>query len=214
MTRRDVRLGTIGIVLATGLVAWTCTGPGEPPTTPEPLPSSAPPPTAAPAVSPLPPPVIGAPAPKASPTPDPSPDPGGPREGATECGSPIPPALRSLKVKVHLRVGDARVLDSTPLVGPDPAYCAAIGYTDGRSTCPVRPEGHPQREACELYATGRAVDTGRPGPTWRLEGRLCRSRASGCENHPDNQYLLLAFGRGTYQACARDGTCGEVDVDD
>jgi hypothetical protein len=105
------------------------------------------------------------------------------------------------------------VLDSTPLVGPDVAYCAKIGFTDGRSFCPVRPEGHPERAACELYVTGRAADTGRPGPTWYRGSNFCTGPASGCSNHDDNQYLLVAHASGSYRACARSGVCGEVDVD-
>jgi hypothetical protein len=104
------------------------------------------------------------------------------------------------------------VLDSTPIVGPDIGYCASIGFPD-RATCPVRPEGNPEREACELYVTGRAVDTGRPGPTWTRGPSFCKGSATGCENHPDNQYQLLVFSGGTYRACGRNGVCGEVEVD-
>jgi hypothetical protein len=98
-------------------------------------------------------------------------------------------------------------------VGPDVEYCQKIGFTDGRSFCPVRPEGHPQRQACELYATGRAKDTGRPGPTWYFGGNFCTGQASGCQNHPENQYLLLIYRGGTFQACAKNGVCGEVTAD-
>jgi hypothetical protein len=161
-------------------------------------------------------PVMGAPAPAATPTPDPSasptPAPGG-GEGSDACGDPLPPPVTTMNVKVHLRGDVAWTLDSTPLVGPDGKYCATIGFTDGRSVCPVRPEGNPQRSACELYAIGRAKDTGRPGPTWYKDGQLCSGRAGGCENHPDNQYLLVAYSAGTYSACANNGTCGEVVVD-
>jgi len=208
---------------ASCLLAWACGSLSEnTPTEPAPTSSVAPAPSANP--NPTPTPIMGAPAPSATPTPgltpeptpEPSPgatpDPGGPAEGASACGSPTPPPLSAIKVKEHLRAGDAWVLDSTPLVGPDPAYCAQIGFKDGRSMCPVRPEGNPQRAACELYVTGRAADTGRPGPTWRLDGRFCQGRASGCENHPDNQYLVVAYQGGTYQACARSGVCGEVAV--
>jgi hypothetical protein len=112
-----------------------------------------------------------------------------------------------------LQRGDTRwTLDSTPLVGPDAAYCAKIGFTDGRSMCAVRPEGNPQREACELVVTGRASDTGRSGPTWYLNGSLCTGRP-GCENHPDNQYLVIAYQGGLYKACGKGDVCGEITVD-
>jgi hypothetical protein len=163
---------------------------------------------------------MGAPAPKATPTPEPSaepspsatPEPSSPAEGASACGSPTPPDLSRLNVKVHLKLGTAWVLDSTPLVGPDAAYCAKIGFPD-RSICPVRPEGHPEREACELYVTGRAIDTGRPGPTWYRGSAFCTGPASGCSNHAENQYLLVVHTGGSYRACGRNGVCGEVDVD-
>jgi hypothetical protein len=115
-------------------------------------------------------------------------------------------------VKVHIKGSKAWTLDSTPLVGPDAAYCAKVGYYD-RSVCPVRLEGDPQRSACELYIVGRAVDTGRPGPTWYHGDSLCQGDTAPCENHPDNQYLLLVYTGGTFKACGRSGVCGEVEVD-
>jgi hypothetical protein len=214
--RASIRFVGPGLMAAACLLGWSCGSLPEPtPTEPEPVSRPAPSPEANP--NPNPSPVFGAPAPSATPTPEPAPEsspspPPPDSEGASACGSPTPPALSSLNVKVHLRAGDRWVLDSTPLVGPDPVFCAAIGFPD-RATCPVRPEGHPERAACELFVTGRATDTGRPGPTWSLEGRPCAGRASGCENHPDNQYQVLAFAGGLYRACGRNGVCGEVPVD-
>ena len=123
----------------------------------------------------------------------------------------MPSEISRVKVKVHLRGPNSWTLDATPLVGPDPGYCARIGFTDGREFCPVRPEGHPEREACERFRVGVAVDTARPGPTWRRDGSLC-SGAPSCENHPDNQYFVKAMASGTYEACPRSGACGTVDV--
>jgi hypothetical protein len=189
------------------------------PTEPAPAPEPGPPTgsTPAPNPNPTPTPILGAPAPKATPTPEPgpspspSPTPQAP-EGSGGGGAPLPPPLTQLSVKVHQR-GDARwVLDSTPLVGPDATFCANIGYTDGRGVCPVRVEGNPEREACELYVTGRAKDTGRPGPTWYLDGSLCTG-GGVCENHPDNQYQLFAIKSGLYKACGKNDVCGEVRVD-
>jgi hypothetical protein len=114
-------------------------------------------------------------------------------------------------VKVHIKGAVSTVLDSTPLVD-DAAYCAKVGFPD-RSECPVRPEGHPERQACELYIVGRAADTGRPGPTWYHGTSLCTGGSSGCDNHSDNQYLLVAYTGGTYRACGQNGVCGDVDVD-
>jgi hypothetical protein len=164
--------------------------------------------------------ILGAPAkPSPSPSPSPSSDPGSEpapetgAEGASTCGTPLPPPVTKIDVKIHQRGPNAWILDATPLVGPDPAYCAKIGFTDGRANCAVRPEGNPQRTACELYAVGRAKDTKRAGPTWTLGGQLCRGAASGCENHDENQYLLYTYSSGTFQACAGNGVCGEVLVE-
>ena len=131
---------------------------------------------------------------------------------ADGCGAPLPPAVSKVKIKIHLRGPNKYTLDSTPLVGGS-AYCKKIGFTDGRTKCPVRPEGHPERIACETYAVGRAQDTGRTGPTWTRNSSYCTDSNSGCENHPDNQYLLWAYEAGFYEACVKSGTCGSVEVD-
>jgi hypothetical protein len=129
------------------------------------------------------------------------------------CGWPYPPPVSKMNVKVHLTATDFDTLDATPLVGHDQAYCRAIGYTDNRGHCPVRPEGHPEREACETWAVGAARDTGRIGPTWtNPTGGYCTTRAdSGCVS-ADNQYNLWAYWPGKYKACAANGACGTVDV--
>jgi hypothetical protein len=125
------------------------------------------------------------------------------------CGRPYPPPVTRMNCKVHIKGPEYYTLDSTPIVGHDAAYCAAIGYTDGRSLCPVRAEGAPDREACEAWRVGNAQDTGRPGPTWRkADGSFCTGPASGCENHPNTQYSLLTYVGGTYVVSTANGvTC-------
>jgi hypothetical protein len=121
-------------------------------------------------------------------------------------------------VKIHLRNQDTSTLDATPLV-LDSVYCARIGYTDGRSECPVRVEGSPERVACESFAVGNAQDTGRPGPTWTRhtdaapDGLLCTDKASGCTNHDKNQYALYVYTPGWYRATGKNGAYGSVFVD-
>jgi hypothetical protein len=162
-------------------------------------------------------------APTASPTPDPPvveppPEPpapgGGDNDSNAPCGDPAPPEITRMNVKIHARQPARSILDATPLVGPDVSYCREIGYTDGRSICPVRPAGHPERAACEAERVGTASDTGRTGPTWSADGRPCGSQASGpyCVNHPDNQYLVYAYGSGTFRACAANGACGKKEL--
>lgn len=206
--------------VAAGASCGKLDSPTKPTPTPEPV-SSAPPASGEPNPNPTPTPVLGLPAPKPSPTPtpdstDPSPSPTptpSAGEGASACGDPLPSPVTRMQVNVHLRGSERWILDSTPLVGPDVEYCRKIGFTDSRSYCPVRPEGNPQRTACELYAIGRAKDTGRAGPTWYRDGKFCTGRPSGCENNGDNQYLLDVYLGGTYQACASSGICGEVVAD-
>jgi hypothetical protein len=153
-----------------------------------------------------------APTPSANPTPTPEPSPTPtPTPDGSGCGDPIPPNLGRMEVKIHITGPNLTTLDSTPLVGPNREYCAKIGFTDGRSFCPVRAEGNPERVACETLVVGTAEDTGRSGPTWTRNGQYCTGD-NGCENHPVNQYLLLAGSSGTYKACAGNGVCGLVEV--
>jgi hypothetical protein len=161
-------------------------------------------------------------APTATPTPTPTatPNPDVPPSDSG-CGKPYPPPISRLGVKVHFKQRDYWNVDSTPLVGPNPGYCGMIGFTDGRSLCPVRPEGAPDRVACENWRVGLAKDTGKPGPTWiRIDAAghesYCLKRWSGvndCEHEPENPYQLRAIARGTYQACTETGVCGSAYVD-
>ena len=214
------RLGTLGgLVVACGVLMWAC-GTLKTPTVPEPTPDPRPIASSSPNPNPTTTPILGAPAkpspspdPNATPTPDPSASPTPNPADAAGCGSPLPPPLSSINVKIHQRGGSGWILDSTPLVGPDATYCAKIGFTDGRSVCPVRMEGDPQRSACELYVTGRAHDTGRNGPTWSVDGMSCTGQPI-CDNSPDNQYQVIAYKGGTYSACGnKNDVCGSVQVD-
>jgi putative hemolysin len=88
------------------------------------------------------------------------------------CGRPYPPKVTRFNVKVHIKAPEYYTIDSTPMVGPDSAYCAAIGYTDGRSICRIRPEGGPYEDgpACENWRVARRgtrAATVRRGPTRR-----------------------------------------------
>jgi hypothetical protein len=150
------------------------------------------------------------PGPTPTPTPGPTPTPT-PPPSAGGCGNPLPPPLWKINAKIHIKGPNRYTLDSTPIVH-DKEYCAKIGFTDGRIDCPVRTEGTPDRVACEAYVIGYATDTKRPGPTWTRNGNLCTGAMTDCENHPDNQFLLWAYGGGNYQACSKDGVCGSVEV--
>ena len=209
--RRD-RTVRLLVVLAIGLAAGSCGDGGETSTDAGHLPDAA-------ALIPTAP----APQPTATPTPGAVPDdeiivvtPGGGGGSATSgsCGEPFPPPVSRFNVKVHSHQADRYVLDSTPLVGPDAEYCSRIGFPD-RTFCPVRPEGHPERQACEAAIVGVADDTGRAGPTWSANGGACDGADHGgasCVNHPSNQYLAYAYGAGTFRACAASGVCGGISL--
>lgn len=122
------------------------------------------------------------------------------------CGKPYPPPVTRFECEVHLHAADYDTLDSTPLVGPDVEYCAAIGYTDGRSFCPVRPDGAPDRFACEIWRVGTADNTGYPGPTWtKVDVGYCTGPTSGCQVAPGNPFQLWAYTGGPYKVEADNG---------
>ena len=130
------------------------------------------------------------------------------------CGRPYPPPVSRFHVYVHGRGPAYYTIDSTPIVGPDKSYCFSVGYTDGRTLCPVRSEAWADRVACENWRVGRARDTGRFGPTWTNgKDELCTGSASNCSNHPDNQYDVLVYKSGRVKACAESGACGWTDVE-
>jgi hypothetical protein len=198
----------LAAALAAGLAGGSCSDGGKAPTGPARLPDAA-------ALIPA------APAPQPTPTPGAVPEDeiivvtpgGGDTSVSGTCGEPFPPPVSRFNVKVHSRQADRVVLDATPLVGPDAEYCHRIGFTDGRTFCPVRAEGDPERQACEAAQVGRADDTGRYGPTWSANGGPCDGTDHGgasCANHSDNQYLANAYGAGVFRACASSGACGQI----
>jgi hypothetical protein len=199
-------------LLAASVVAGSCGHDTSAPVQPEPLPNANALIPSAPAPQPTPTPTPGT-VPEGDPLPATPGRPSDPAGGASAgCGEPVPPAVTQINVTVHGRQADRVVLDSTPLVGPNVAYCRQIGFTDGRLYCPVRAEGHPERVACEAARVGQAADTGRVGPTWSADGKRCNGPDGGtsCLNHPDNQFLVFAYGAGRFRACAASGVCGEI----
>ncbi len=130
------------------------------------------------------------------------------------CGRPYPPPISRFNCKVHLLAPECYTVDATPIVGPNKDYCASVGYTDGRSLCPIRPEGFPDRIPCENWRVGRARDTGRYGPTWTNgEGVPCTGPDSNCRNSGDNQYQVCVFRSGRVKATAENGADCTQDVE-
>jgi hypothetical protein len=160
-----------------------------------------------------------APVPTPVPVPSATPDPDVPPAGSA-CGKPYPPPITRLRVKIHLKDRDYWTIDSTPLVGPDAAYCSSVGFTDGRTICPLRAEGAEDRSACEEWRAGTDQGTGKPGPTWsHIEygtGKVssCGSAPDApCDHHPNGPFTVKAFRGGVYRVCTELGACGETDVD-
>jgi hypothetical protein len=124
-----------------------------------------------------------------------------------------------MHVKVHSTDGGRIVLDSKPLVVNVDHYCDRVGFGDWKF-CDTRPEGDPQRVACDYLVTGKAEDTGRWGPTWFYGRDLCADFPDSCANHPSEQFMAIAKAKGTYEACAAEdrpvdktGTrCGTIDI--
>ncbi len=116
---------------------------------------------------------------------------------------PTPPPLYRMQAKIHGFGGYRNVLDSKPVVWNVDNYCDRVGIGSGKF-CDTRPEGDLQRVACDYLATGKALDTGRWGPTWFYNGIPCAQEGEhvGCSNHPDGQFMAIGKGDGEYAACA------------
>ena len=136
------------------------------------------------------------------PTPTPIPAPAGIVLPAGMVCNPTPPPLLRLKVAAWREHGDGMILDSKPIVPNVDHYCERVGFGDWKF-CDTRPEGDPQREACDYLAVGKA-DNGRWGPTWVGEGKPCGVEFSLCTLHASNQFMAIAKGKGEFKACASD----------
>jgi hypothetical protein len=154
--------------------------------------------------------------PAATPTPVPTPS-ATPAPAETACGKPSPPPLYSFRVKVHLDLGYKKVVDSRVMVGRDAAYCGELGY--GGDICVVRDENAPDAVTCGNLVAGVASQTGRYGPNWFWNDQPCRPAgeggdAPGCKQHPTNQFMIFAFGPGTYSACGDgDRVCHGITIE-
>ena len=187
-------VAVLGAALAAAAVLAACGGSATPTAPPTPVPTPTP-----------------------TPVPTPTPDPNVPPAGSG-CGKPYPPMITRFTVKIHLKETDSWTIDATPLVGPDADYCLSVGFTDGRTICPIRAEGAEDRLACELWRTGTAKDTGQPGPTWTVTLKdgttsYCTGPTGPCEHHPNGPFSVKAYTGGLYKTCSEAGACGEVDVD-
>jgi hypothetical protein len=117
--------------------------------------------------------------------------------------SPSPPPLYGISIKIQDQ-GDGyhRQLDSRPWVINVDGYCEKHTGRGG-AYCRTAREGDPDMADCDKMAVGQATNTGRWGPTWKRNGKLCvAGEDPGCRNNPNNQFLLNTKGDGVFEACA------------
>ena len=141
----------------------------------------------------------------ASPTPVPTPT---PAKSATlppgmVCGYPTPPPMLRMNVKIHGYEGSRIVFDSKPIVPNTDGFCDKAGFGDWKYY-DTRPEGSPERTACDYLVTGISSQTDRWGPTWYYNGKPCGSDPTLCAHHPSEQFMTIGKAPGTYMACAAD----------
>ena len=107
--------------------------------------------------------------------------------------SPIPPDFDHWIVVVHNTGPNWIVLDSTPKIH-NLEYCSQFGFG---ADCPVRPEGDPQRKACEELSVGAVVwsGPGEPVPDGNPYQRRVRRQVGGVAT-----------------VCGKNNVCGSVEV--
>jgi len=151
--------------------------------------------------------------------PTPTPTPAGTLPAGMVC-DPTPPPIVRMQITIHSSEGGRIVLDSKPLVDNVDSYCDRVGF-GGWKFCETRPEGHPQRVACDYMVTGKAEDTGRWGPTWWYENGFCSTNPDHCALHATEQFLAIAKTSGRFFACIREdyplaeggNHCGWIDLE-
>ena len=95
-----------------------------------------------------------------------------------------------------------------PSSGTTGPTARAIGFTDGRSLCPVRPEDSPERVPCETWRVGYAKDTGPPGPDLdRRRPVLHRARRAAARTTPRTSTRCSSTRRAPIRSARNTGTC-------
>ncbi len=119
--------------------------------------------------------------------------------------SPAPPPLYRIILDIKSNDGYTRVLKATPQVPNTDGYCDKVGF-GAYKFCNVRPDGDPQKAACEGVVLGQA-DTGQWGPSWKYslnyeQEHPCTGSDPGCTVNAGNQYLVTTKGQAVFFACA------------
>jgi hypothetical protein len=118
----------------------------------------------------------------------------------TDVGLPYPdPRGLKMELKVHPKGNHT---DTTLIVKGALDYCRSVRLgrhgTQPRASCPVRPDGHPDRVAWERLLLGDQLHTCNGEPMEWFRGNPAQARGV-C--------------RGTYRTCSEDGTiCTEVEL--
>jgi hypothetical protein len=121
------------------------------------------------------------------------------------CSDPTPPPMLRVNVKIHGYEGNRIIFDSKPVFPNTDNYCDRAGFGAWKY-CDSRPEGHPERVACDYLVAGISPETDRWGPTWYLDDRPCGIDASKCAHHPYEQFMTVGKVKGTYEACMAETT--------
>lgn len=178
------------VCAATGLALVSC---GEESTT------SAPTPVRTPVIA------TGTTVPAPTPTPTPTSSKPNTLPAGMKCSEPTPPPILRLNVKIHGYEGNRIVFDSKPIVPNIDGYCEKAGFGDWKF-CDTRPEGHPERTACDYLVSGISPQTDRWGPTWFFDDKPCGTDTTLCAHHPSEQFMTIGKAKGTYEACVADTT--------
>ena len=128
------------------------------------------------------------------------------------CGYPYPAPIAKMNCKLHLYGSDVYTLDSTALVGRRGLLRA--GRVPGPRAVPGAAREQPGAGALrDLAGRQRQGHRAGPGPTWTVGGQFCTGQASGCENHPTNQYALLVYKTRHVPGLRQTGACCTVEVE-
>lgn len=154
--------------------------------------------------------VLGCPAPRPSPSPSPTPTPE-PTVEPTAPPTPEPtpqptPIACTAPLNGEPEMGaywysPQRVADATPRI-INGARCDQVGFP-GRIKCPVVPDGHPERTACET------AQMGGPKPVWELQEYEGADLGWGYDDS-DWKAVIWGKGNGRIRACYANGRACSV----
>jgi len=110
------------------------------------------------------------PAPVIPPTPPtPTPEPPAPPTPPTPVPGDVPDQPAGTSLKMNNREYGGALDSSLKVEGPNAqAYCASMGWTDGRQSCAVAQDQDPRRLALELKWMGKIIGKAQACPVWQF----------------------------------------------